>query len=80
MYFQYLLVSFFRNRLSFQLGHRAAITVWLFSFATFHDDITPKVVEIIYFWKEILKDIEYTFYDIKLPRLFNKNLILLSYY
>ena len=55
-------------------------TVRLFLFVTFHDDITQEVVEVFIFWKKIWKDIGITFNDVKLLRLFNKNLIHLSYY
>ena len=51
-------------------------TVWLFSFATFHDDVIQKVIKIIEFWKKFLKDYENTFYNISVKRSTQKNLIL----
>ena len=54
-------------------------TVWLFLFATFQDDITQIIVEILIFGEKFLKDITDTLHDMKLLRLFNKNLIHLSY-
>ena len=41
-------------------------TVWLFLFVTFHDNIILKVIEIIEFWKKILKDYENTFYNVSI--------------
>ena len=41
-------------------------TVWLFSFVTFHDDVIPKVTQIIEFWKKFLKDYENTFYNVSI--------------
>ena len=49
-------------------------TVCFFSFGIFYDDVIPKVLEIIEFWKKFLEDIGNAFYDVKFAGLFYKNL------
>ena len=49
-------------------------TVCFFSFGIFYDDVTPRVLEIIEFWKKFLEDIGNAFYDVKFAGLFYKNL------
>ena len=51
-------------------------TVLFISFATFHEDVTQKVIKIIEFWKKFLKDSVNAFYDMWLPGFFHKNLVL----
>ena len=66
-----------RNRMSNRPSDDAiekVITVCFFSFGIFYDDVTPRVLEIIEFWKKFLEDIGNAFYDVKFAGLFYKNL------
>ena len=54
-------------------------TVWFISFATFDDDVTPKVIKIIKFWKKSLKDKCLVFFHVQFLQIFEKNLMLLAY-
>ena len=51
-------------------------TVWFISFATFHEDVNPKVIKIIEFWKKFLKNSVNAFIDMWLPGFFHKTLVL----
>ena len=54
-------------------------TVWFISFATFDDDVTPKVLKIIKFWKKSLKDKCLAFFHVLFLQIFEKNLMPLAY-